>query len=375
MFYISKITPLFYLLAIFDFLVSIFFKINNDYINLIYFGIFGFILNVMVGTFYQIFPNAQSQKLKMEFLSFLIFVLFLFSSILYFKSDKLASLILLFSTFLFSLHIITIIKMIKPLTIRFLFLSLIYTNLAVLFLFLSKFYNFPIQLAVHTLTIGAMLNAVYGVQSIWIPMLTMKILNLNLSNRLFYIKQISTSLVLLSFYFLNYKLIAFSGLLEMFSLILFLYIIYDALFKNGKILQLPISVYYFLSGLILLLIGLFIALFMAFLNKIPDLIYIHINFVYFGFAFITISGAILHLLPRVVWNWKMNDLINQNIKNFSGLINENFAKYGLYIYIFSVFIVSILDLFNFNVGSIFYIISFLILGINIFRIYRFLYFS
>jgi hypothetical protein len=54
-----------------------------------------------------------------------------------------------------------------------------------------------------------MLNAVYGVELAWIPMLTMTTLNFKKALNLFYAKQFSTLFILVSFYITTHNLLIF----------------------------------------------------------------------------------------------------------------------------------------------------------------------
>ncbi len=60
MFYISKVTPLLFILAFFNLIVSLFFKlIGDDYLHIGLTAVFGFIAITLISAMYQIIPNSQ----------------------------------------------------------------------------------------------------------------------------------------------------------------------------------------------------------------------------------------------------------------------------------------------------------------------------
>ena len=303
MFYISKVTPLLFILAFLNLIVSIFLKINGaDYVYVGLNGVFGFIGLTLIGAMYQIIPNSQQQKLKFEKLSYLVFILaVIFSIFLWINNLMVSSFIYLFLIILFIFNIIPVVKNVKPITIKYLAVSLIYFVLSSVFLVLSSFNIVPVQLAIHTLTVGVMINAVLGVQTAWFPLFFMQNLDFQMSNRIFYFIQISTVLVLFSFFSMNYSLIGLSAVIEILSLILFV-LLMVVIVRQGKMLQkIPYAVKLFSTGHLFLFLGLLTAFFIAIFKKF-EFLPIHLDFMIYGFAFFTILGGVLHLTPRILWN-------------------------------------------------------------------------
>jgi hypothetical protein len=303
MFYISKVTPLLFILAFFNLIVSIFLKINGfDYIYIGLVGVFGFISLTLIGALYQIVPNSQQEKLKYESLSFFVLGLgVIFSFFLWIHNLNLASITYLVMLILFLINIIPVVKNIKPITIRYLIVSILYFALSGVFFVLSSFNILPVQLAIHTMTVGVMINAVLGVQTAWFPLFFMQNLDFKNSIRIFYLVQISTLMVLGSFFLMNYRLIGFSSIFEIIAVFLFI-LQMVLIIKKGKMIQkIPYAVKLFSIGHLFLFLGLITAFLMSEFQKF-GFFTIHLDFMIYGFALFTILGGVLHLTPRILWN-------------------------------------------------------------------------
>ncbi len=303
MFYISKVTPLLFILAFLNLIVSIFLKINGeDYLHIGLTGVFGFIALTLIGAMYQIIPNSQQEKLKFEKISYLVFLLaIIFSIFLWINNLIASSVVYLIMIILFVINIIPVLKNIKPITIKYLLVSVIYFVLSSVFSVLSSFNIVPIQLAIHTLTVGVMINAVLGVQTAWFPLFFMQNLDFQMSNRIFYFMQLSTILVLFSFFTMNYSLIGLSAVIEILSLFLFV-LLMIVIVRQGKMLQkIPYAVKLFSAGHLFLFLGLLTAFFVSAFRKF-NFLTIHLDFMVYGFSFFTILGGVLHLTPRILWN-------------------------------------------------------------------------
>jgi len=317
MFYVSKITPFFFAKA-FTFLgLSLVFEHTDRSISVI-FLIYGFVASTLMGAMYQIVPNSQSRRLRFPELSYLLFFLNTSALTLFFlKKEILASGLLLLSYLLFSFSILFTIKNWKPITVRFLSVSVIFLVLSGLLLLLSQLDVVPFRLAVHTLTLGAMLNAVYGVELAWIPMLTMTTLNFKKALNLFYAKQFSTLFILLSFYITTYNLLIFASTIELAVALFYLSQIYSILRQRRMKLTLPIPVRFFIFALLLLPFGLFVGVLMSiFPEWTPTLLVLHYNILIYGFTAFTIFGGIAHLLPRIIYNWKFSERQGVSIGDF-----------------------------------------------------------
>ncbi len=311
MLYVSKITPSFFLLAMLNLFLSLLFMILPGFNQTFFITlVFGFIGSTIMGAMYQIVPNSQNRKLSAEFISYLVFLGVITSlSLFYIKLYLPASINYFMAVSLFFLHIVLNIKNWMPVTVKFLALSATFFLVSSLFLLLHNFGILPLQLAIHTFTVGTMLSAVYGVEIAWIPMLMMEAINIKRLSKLFYLKLISTPLLLLSFYLLNYRLIAVSAILEIGVAAYFLYLLYDMFSKRRMSTPPPPAVKIFMSALILLPIGLVVGFLMASApNILPYMVHTHIILLVYGFTALTIFGGIFHLLPRIVWNWKLKDI-------------------------------------------------------------------
>ncbi len=345
MFYISKVSPPFFLLALINLILSLLVRsLSSDLVLFAFFSVFGFIGSTLVGAMYQIVPNSQNRKLPLPWLSYLVFAVFLASFLLAYGGLLVpASGLLLLASGVFFFHVLIGIKNWMPVTVKFLGASAFYLFLSSLFLFLNLSFGLvPFQLAVHTLTVGAMLSAVYGVELAWIPMLLMETLNVRKARKLFFAKQASTILLLASFYLFEYRLIALASLLEIGVSIYFLYLIYS-LIKNRRMPSpLPYVVRIFLTALAFLPLGLIAG---GFIASHPELIgsalNLHVDLLVYGFTAFTIFGGMSHLLPRIVWNWRfagskggrapaVNELVDE--KGFPRFLELSLVAFALFLY-------------------------------------------
>ncbi|WP_297453894.1 hypothetical protein [Persephonella sp.] len=307
MFYVSKVTPFFFILAFIDLFMAVFSHgIGYDYVFVGLVSVFGFILHTILGAAYQIIPNSQQSELKNEKLQIAVFVAASLSSLLmYIKNYQIAALFALTAVILFTIHVLPVIKNYQPITIRFLVGSLVYMNLASLFFVLAyipfKWIPFvPFQLAVHTLTVGTMLNAILGVELAWIPMLMMHTLNVRFANTVFYAVQVSIFVFLTGFAIMNYKVVAAGGVFLLLSVGLFLWIVFNAI-RSSTHKEIPFVVKFFLAGLVFLVIGMLSGAHVAGSENFK-FVPMHMILMVFGFGGLTITGAMFHLLPRIVWN-------------------------------------------------------------------------
>ncbi len=338
MFYVSKITPFMFLFAIFNLFLSLIVRITDN-ISLFYtLLVFGFIGITLTGAMYQIIPNSQNRKLSYPIVSYIVFALILVSYISFYTgSYDVGSFILFLSYLIFGIHLILNVKNFMPVTVKFLTASLIYLVLSTLFLFLHYKGIFPLRIPVHTLTVGAMLNAVYGVELAWIPMLIMQTLNVKKAEKLFYVKQGVSLFFLINLFVGNYYFIAVNSLFEIAVALYFLYLIHELFKQRTMPTPLPNVVKIFLIALILLPFGLIAGLFTASHPQgINYLIRLHVDLLVYGFTAFTIFGGMFHLTPRIIWNWKaqaqekpsftVSDLLED--KNLS-----TFIEYGTILYL------------------------------------------
>ena len=317
MYYVSKITPFFLFKALIFLGLSLALR-HTDWLLSIVFLLYGFIASTLIGAMYQIVPNSQSRKLYFPKLPYLVFVLNIISLVLFsLNKGALASGVLLLSYILFSASIFLTIKNWKPITVRFLSASVVFLNLSTIFLLLSQLNLVPFRLAVHTLTLGAMLNAVYGVELAWIPMLTMTTLNFKKALNLFYAKQFSTLFILVSFYITTHNLLIFASIVEFAVALFYLSQIYSILKQRRIKTTFPIPVRFFIFALLLLPFGLFVGFLMSiFPEWTPTLLELHYNLLIYGFTAFTIFGGIAHLLPRIIYNWKFSERQGVSIGDF-----------------------------------------------------------
>lgn len=304
MFYVSKVSPLFFLLAWAGLFLSLF-RRGGGYsdISLIFPLLYCFIGFTLMGAMYQIVPNSQNRALvwkEASYLSFgfgaISFALFLFGQVLY------SSLLYLVASSLLLLQVLLTVRNWTPPTVRFLGLSSSMLFLSSLFLLLHIAGYVGVQVAVHTLTVGSMLSAIYGVEGAWIPMLTMETLSLVSFRRLFYMKLISTLVVVAGFLLYSRWILLGGGLLELLVFLRFVFLVLGILRRRRSPAPVPPVVKVFLLAFLFMGAGITIALFMILLPQfIPVLAPFHLNFMVFGFGAMTIMGGMSHLLPRILW--------------------------------------------------------------------------
>ncbi len=378
MFYVSRVTPLFFFLGFFDFIFALISRfLNYDHIDLALIAVFGFVLHTILGAAYQIIPNSQQETLKYPKVSYFVLLLSFLSSIgLYLREFSFASTVSFISVLIFTVHVSTVIKNIKPITVRFLIVSLIYMNVASLFFFLAELTgNILYQTAIHTMTVGSMLNAILGVQLAWIPMLLMHTLNVRFANIFFYLHQISTLGIFLAFYFFDYKKIMFAGIFEFIVLILFLYIVFSSV-KSHKLGKIPYVVKFFLGGLVFLISGVLMGIHLS-ASKMLQFIEVHLDMMILGFGGLTIFGAMLHLMPRVVWNmvYIKKAQSGKKIPNVFQVIDEKEANISFYaLFIGAVISISFEFLLKRDFSSLVYLFPILYFGYvlfwKLFKFYR-----
>jgi len=211
--------------------------------------VFGFIASTIIGAMYQIIPNSQQEKLSYPSLSYLTYLLFVLSSIfLVVGNYKSASLLFFIGVVLFSVHIATTVKNVKPITVRFLATSLFFLILSSVVFLSANFGDIPLQAAIHIFTVGTMINAVLGVEFAWIPMFYMQTVDFRKGNILFFIAQAVTLFITLSFFLLDYKILSLAVIFETFVIILFLNIIIPTIKAGKAMVGIPYVVKFFISG-------------------------------------------------------------------------------------------------------------------------------
>ncbi len=378
MFYVSKVTPLFFLLAFVDLLFAISSRfLGYDHIDLALIAVFGFVLHSLIGAAYQIIPNSQQTALKYPSVSYFVFFLSVISSIgMYLKQFEFSSAVSLAAVVIFTVHVATVVKNIQPITVRFLLVSLIYMNIASMFFFLAGFTgNILYQTAIHTMTIGSMLNAILGVQLAWIPMLLMHTLNVRFANIFFYLHQVSTLALFGAFYYFDYKLIMFAGIFELLVLSLFLFIIGKAV-KSHSLGKIPYVIKFFLGGIAFLVFGILMGIHLS-ASKMLQFIEVHLDAMILGFGGITIFGAMLHLMPRIIWNmvYIKKAQSGKQIPNVFQIINEKEANLSFYLLLIGAVISVVFEfLLKRELSTVSYILSsfyfFYVLFWKMFRFYK-----
>lgn len=361
MFYISKTTPLFVIVSFIYLLTSFFYEDNIMIWS--YLTIYGFLQSLIIGVLYQIGPNSQTKKLKYENFTYVVLVF----TVIYFipiilNLFELANILIFLTVLSFSIHIMSVFKNIRPLTVRFLSVGIIYLNLSTSILLLTNFLNVPYQLAIHVFTIGVLLNAVIGVQLTWIPMLTMKVIDLDLSKKLFYSMLGCVFIFLLSFYTFNFYFIITAGTLIFLNVLFFLYIVYKPVFTD-KAMGIPIVVVYFLAGWVSFILG-FFGIAYTILTMDFDYLILHRVFMIYGFGIFTVLGGTAHIVPRIVWNYRYMEKVKkgEDVPQINRMMEEKVLKYG-----FTIIVIALI--LNLTSGFVGHVLSFILITLTIVRIF------
>ncbi len=325
MFYVSKVSIPFFFLAVLDLLYSLVVKNLQLEPKAVWItAVFGFIAHTIMSAMYQIVPNSQGKPLRFAWLSYAVFLLSLFASFLFYSFQWLyGSFVYAITSLLFVVNILLSIRNWQAITVKFIGLGALYFLLASFFLLLSELGFVPFALAVHTLTLGFMLNVVIGVELAWIPMLYMEPLNIVLSRRLFYLSLFYLPPFLLSFYLPDYRLVYLASLLVLAFSGYFLYILYSVFSKRRMPKEIPLVVRYFILALVTLPFGLLLGSVMAGEGLVSYLISLHFDILVYGFTGITIMGGLSHLYPRIIYNWKFSGVQGVSILD---LLSEGALK-------------------------------------------------
>jgi len=355
MFYVSKMTPFFFLLAFTDLFIAVFSQaLGFDYVFVGILGVFGFILHTIIGAVYQIIPNSQQTQLKNEKLQIFVFIASVFGSFFIFMQNyPIAALFTLTAVVLFTVHVLPALKNLQPITIKFLVSALVYMNLGAFFFAMAYIPIqglpfVPFQLAVHTITAGVMLNAIIGVEIAWIPMLLMYTLNIKLARGVFYVLQVGIGVLIIGFGILNYKVVAAGSVVILIGIFMFLWIVFNA-FKTTTHKEIPYVIKFFIAGQIFLIAGLLSGAHLAGSENFT-LVPLHMNLMIFGFGGLTIAGAMFHLLPRIIWNMvhikKAQE--GKKIPNVFSILKKNEAMLSFYLLIIGVIFMAVATFIDLN---------------------------
>ena len=222
MFFISEASPLFFLLSILMLTIDLILKAftNTNNINIFLIALYGFFINVIIGAMYQLIPNSLMKKPKFPKLSFITLGLSVLNGFIMFfwYFGILGDIYFSFSNTLlilvFIAHISTVLKLPNSITAKFLTARLIFLMLNSIELLFYAFNKINIFFLIHTFTIGFVINTVIGVEFALVPLLYMEPINMGLTNKLFWIHQISASILIASSYIFDFRLIYFAGILE-----------------------------------------------------------------------------------------------------------------------------------------------------------------
>jgi len=346
MFFISEASPLFFLLSILMLTIDLILKAftNTNNINIFLIALYGFFINVIIGAMYQLIPNSLMKKPKFPKLSFITLGLSVLNGFIMFfwYFGILGDIYFSFSNTLlilvFIAHISTVLKLPNSITAKFLTARLIFLMLNSIELLFYAFNKINIFFLIHTFTIGFVINTVIGVEFALVPLLYMEPINMGLTNKLFWIHQISASILIASSYIFDFRLIYFAGILECIVLGFFVYLIYKTIENRKFPKNIPYTLRYFFLGLGFLLLGVSFGLLVASSKLDP---FLHADVMIYGFGFITVLGGIFHFMPRILWNkYYANKVGEQNTPPIDAIINQNVVKnllpflgFGLFLFI------------------------------------------
>ncbi len=332
MFFISEVSPLFFILSLVWLTLGLgiraFSDINN--INIFLMTLYGFFLNVIMGAMYQLIPNSLMKKPILPKFSFGVFgfsLLNIFVSLLWFFGF-LENIYFAFSTaflmLIFVVHVSTALKKPNSITPKFLSASLIFMLINAFILVLWAFNKVNIFFLIHTFTLGVILNAIIGVELALVPLLYMEPFNMSHANKLFYLHQISVLGLLVSFYYENLNFVYIAGIFEFFTVGFFIYIVYKSMENRKFPKNIPYTLRYFFLGLGFLMIGIVFGLLASrgYLNP-----FLHADIMIYAFGATTVFGGIFHFMPRILWNKYYKDKIGTpNIPPIDSMIDQDIVK-------------------------------------------------
>ncbi len=356
MFYVSKVSLLFFMLAIVDLFLGLYLKAtSHNPFFYSYMLVFGFVLNTIIGAYYQIIPNSQQIKLPVEKFGYLVFLLsVLMSSYLFFGYLNVAFMFAVATIYAFLIHILTVIRNLKPLTVKYLAFSIIYLSIIPI-LMLMKIKGSPLNpsVLIHTFTLGVMVNAIWGVQIAWIPMIYMQTLGQTkfkrmVINSLVYLYQLVVIAALIDFYYGNLKLLAGMAMVVLALELLFLkFVVYDSIKPQLKLQGLPYQIKFFLAGHLFFIAGLLVAHIMSISGNFA-LLNVHIDLMLLGFGLFTVVGGMVHLIPRIIWNMvyirKAQEM--KNVPNVKGVISRQKAERLFWVSLFGYLLFIVVDIFG-----------------------------
>ncbi len=337
MYFVSKVTPLFFLLALGCLLTSLILRvIGYSLFDYLPFLVSGFLGMTLTGAMYQIIPNSQGRRLKAYPLAFASFLLALLSFLFFALGiPVVGSSLLLLSHIIFLIQITATLKNLSPPTVRFLVLSAVFLTFSSLVLFVNYLSGlFTLQGWVHCLTVGSMLSAIYGVELAWIPMLLMESVSIREAQRIFFMKLLSTPPLIAGFLTLNYGLILISSVLEIVTALYFVKVMFSLIRRRRSPVTMTPVLKMFLWGLAFLLPGILTgSLMSAFPAVIPAVVDVHIDLLVFGTGLLTIMGGTTHLLPRIIWQSRKKGTVSDYVDEGKAEFLSRTAPPGILLYL------------------------------------------
>jgi len=292
-----KLTPLyvhvFFLLLLLSLVLKLF---GRNYTDLLIFYAFPGLIS---GVIFQLYPTIQGYSIRGEVFTYAHMLLWIGNTLYYLLFGKINTLFYFTLPFLHMMLLVFNTKKLKdPIVLFILTGSLFY-------LLSGVFVNHENRLFLkHLITVGYFMPVIVGSYYVFVPMLQLEsldrryILWINLA-----IQATSSILVSLSWYLSNYTYLSYSGIVQLLSVGVLSYGVYDTLNqRRGPLKGLDVSVKFLILGLFLcwfyLLIGVSIA-------GIKDfgLFMLHSDGMLYGFLTVITVGASYHILPFLFW-WK-----------------------------------------------------------------------
>lgn len=293
-----KLTPFYIYIFFLLLLTSLVLKIlGKGYTDLLVLYAFPGLIS---GTLFQMYPTLQGYSLRGIAFTYLHMLLWL-ANITYFLLSGITSskLYLLLSAVHLFLIALNTIKLADPIVLFILMGSFSY--------FVAGFYsaNGNTLFLKHLITVGYFMPIITASYYVFVPMLQLEELRkrtliwVNLLVQLF-----SSLLVPFSWYISNYSLLTYSGFLQLLSVGVLSYAVYDTLSQRKSPLKgLDISVKFLILGLFLCWFFLLLGIIMAWTRDFK-LFLLHSDGLLYGFLTTISVGTSYHILPFLFW-WRL----------------------------------------------------------------------
>ncbi|MFQ6050799.1 MAG: cbb3-type cytochrome c oxidase subunit I [Candidatus Hydrothermarchaeota archaeon] len=303
-------------------------------------ALIGWVSITIIGAMYQLVPTIRGTELFSEKLANLQFWMInigtmgLFLGLLLenFWMKVFFGFLLLVSSYIFAYIIFKTLFSIKErieLTLRFFGIAILYFLIAItlgLLMIANVIPNF-LGAHAHLALIGWVSLTIMGAEYQMVPMLALKELySEKLSNIQFWMVNSGAIGIFFAFVISSKILIGLFGGVFFISSLIFAWIIYKTLTQDKKMQEkVDISVKFFLTAIIYLLIASILGLFLPFGILYLKIAHVHLALV--GWVSLTIIGGMYHIMPMLVWMEKYGEKLGKEpIPMIKDMYSERLAN-------------------------------------------------